>query len=227
MTKLQAVLFDHDGTLVDSEGIHHGLWRRMLPSYGVDLQESEYKAYFVGVPTVQSAVGLVQRHGLTIAAHDLALQKETLTLAYLRERAFPLMHGATEAVEACRALGLRLGVVTGAGPDGIAATLRDYRWADKFETVVTAADVKHSKPAPDVYQLALSRLGLQAHEAVAIEDTSTGVRAARSAGLTCLAIPQAHSAQQDFSAASAVFSSLNDAMQWIRVRSQDSLVYHP
>jgi beta-phosphoglucomutase-like phosphatase (HAD superfamily) len=82
--------------------------------------------------------------------------------------------------------------------------------------VVTAADVRHSKPAPDVYLLALARLGVSARDAVAIEDTATGVAAARAAGLRCLAIPHEHSLNQDFSAATAVLKSMQEALQWLK-----------
>lgn len=214
--RFKSVLFDHDGTLVNSEGIHFGLWCQTLLPHGVNLTEAEYKAHFVGIPSKHSAVDVVRRHGLSVVAHELTRQKEALTQDYLRQQAFPLMPGAHDAVAALRAHGVRLGVVTGAGPDGIEATLRDHGWRSSFDTVVTAADVPHSKPAPDVYELALARLGLLAHEAVAIEDTATGVAAARAAGLRCLAIPHEHSATQDFSAATVVLKSMAQAMAWLR-----------
>jgi HAD superfamily hydrolase (TIGR01509 family) len=216
MTHFKAILFDHDGTLVDSEGIHHSLWRQILPEYNINLLEAEYIKYFVGVPCLPSAIALVERHALAVTAQKLAHQKETLTSAYLSDKAFPLMPGASEALALTKALGLQLGVVTGAGSDGICATLREYGWTDKFDTVVTGSDVANSKPAPDVYQLALAKLNLMPDQAVAIEDTATGVKAAKAAGLICLAVPQRHSMNQDFSAADVVVRSIVDAVDWVR-----------
>jgi HAD superfamily hydrolase (TIGR01509 family) len=218
MASIKAILFDHDGTLVNSEGIHHSIWQQLLAGYGLELTDAEYKAYFVGVPSKESAVALVQRRGIAVDAAQLLVQKETLTKAYLKQQAFPLMPGAAEAVTAALAMGLKLGIVTGAGPDGLQATLCHYMWTHSFDVTVSADDVQRSKPAPDVYLLALSKLGFQSHEAIAVEDTATGVQSARAAGLPCVAVPHAHSAHQDFSAASYVAVSLADAMVWLKTQ---------
>jgi beta-phosphoglucomutase-like phosphatase (HAD superfamily) len=81
---------------------------------------------------------------------------------------------------------------------------------------VTADDVPHSKPAPDVYLLAMAQLGIKADEAIAIEDTAAGAQAAVAAGLRCIAIPHELSQHQDFSHATMVMSSMNEAVQWIK-----------
>ena len=216
MKKLKSVLFDHDGTLVNSEGIHYRIWCDTLLAYGLLLTESEYKAYFVGIPSKKSSVELVRRHGLKVLPEELLEYKEARTLNYLQQSAFPLMPGAKDAVAVLSARGLRLGIVTGAGPDGVEATLRDYAWRDHIETTVCATDVANSKPAPDVYKLALARLGLSADEAIAVEDTTTGVAAARAAGLRCLAIPHEYSIHQDFTAATTILRSMSEALTWIQ-----------
>jgi HAD superfamily hydrolase (TIGR01509 family) len=215
MTRIKAILFDHDGTLVNSEGIHHGIWQQLLAGYGLELSDAEYKAHFVGVPSKESAAALVQRRNLAVNPSQLLKQKEALTKSYLDLQAFPLMPGALEAVAAVQLLGLKLGIVTGAGPDGLFATLRDYGWSQCFEVVVSGEDVQRSKPAPDVYLLALSKLGIQAHEAIALEDTATGVQSATNAGLVCIAVPHEHSANQDFSMATHVMPSMSHATAWL------------
>lgn len=215
MGMLKAVLFDHDGTLVDSEKVHFLLWREALGRHGADLGEAEFCQHFVGIPGMYSTVEAVRRHGLSVAPRELTRQKNELCDSYLRAQAFPLMPGARDAVEVFDQLGLRLGVVTGGGPEGVQATLREHPWAAAFETVVSAADVAHSKPAPDVYLLALQRLGLRPGEAIAIEDTAAGVAAATSAGLRCVAVAHEHSAHQDFSRAAHVCHAMGEAVRWV------------
>jgi len=80
---------------------------------------------------------------------------------------------------------------------------------------VSADDVVHSKPAPDCYLLALQRMGVAAHQAVAFEDTEHGVAAAIAAGLACVAIPTEMSAGHDFSAATVILPSMQDAVRWV------------
>ncbi len=218
MPPLKAVLFDHDGTLVDSEKVHFCFWREALARHGAALEETEFRRHFVGVPGKYATVGAVQRHGLQVTAADLTLQKNALCDAYLASQAFPLMPGVPEAVAALHHRhGLRLAIVTGGGPEGVLATLRAHPWAaQSFDTVVSAADVEHSKPAPDVYLLALRRLGLRADEAIAFEDTAAGVAAASAAGLRCVAVTHEHSAHQDFSAAAFVCAGMGEALAWLQ-----------
>lgn len=210
----KAVLFDHDGTLVDSEGQHLALWNQVLAPYGLALTQAQYKDFYAGVPTDANAADLVERFGVKETAGELARLKNACAQAYLQANAFPLMSGVRESIAQLQAAQLRLGVVTGARGYAIAATLRSHELAPVFETVVSADDVVHSKPAPDCYLLALQRMGMQAHETVAFEDTEHGVAAAIAAGLACVAIPTEMSATHDFSAATVTVPSMQDAVRW-------------
>ena len=124
------------------------------------------------------------------------------------------MPGVRESIAQLQAAKLRLGVVTGARGYAIDATLRSHELALHFETVVSADDVVYSKPAPDCYLLALQRMGLQANETVAFEDTEHGVAAAIAAGLACVAIPTEMSASHNFSAATVTLPNMQDAVRW-------------
>lgn len=212
--RFQAVLFDHDGTLVESEYVHLAHWNQVLQPYGVALTERQYQEHYAGIPTDANAVDLVQRVGVQEDPVVLARRKNQTTEAYLQSDSFPLMPGVRESIAQLQAAGLRMGVVTGARTYAIAATLRSHQMASHFETVVSADDVTHSKPAPDCYLLALQRMGLSARDAVAFEDTEHGVAAAVAAGVACVAIPTSMSADHDFSAATVVLPHMQAAVQW-------------
>ena len=212
--RFKAVLFDHDGTLVDSEGQHWTLWNQVLKPYGVALTQAQYKDFYAGVPTDANAADLVARFGVQESPEVLARLKNESAQAYLQANAFPLMPGVRESIAQLQAAQLRMGLVTGARAYAIAATLRSRDLAPHFETVVAADDVVYSKPAPDCYLLALQRMGLQAHDTVAFEDTEHGVAAAIAAGLACVAIPTEMSASHDFSAATVTLPSMQDAVRW-------------
>jgi len=218
---IKAILFDHDGTLVDSEPTHWRLWREALRPHGVTLSEQEYKERHAGMPTPANAAALAQRHALDLGSDALAEAKFAVTREFLAKDAFPLMPGVREALALCRAAGLRLGIVTGAGRDGVEATLRAHALHGVFDTIVTSDDVKRSKPAPECYLLAAGRLGLPPAECVAIEDTEHGVSAAAAAGIACLAVPNEMSRDHDFSKATAVFSDLAAAAAWIHGNTRE------
>lgn len=214
--RISAVLFDHDGTLVDSEPTHFQMWQKVLASYGVALSEKQYKDYYAGVPTVANAIDMVSRFAINEVPATLAEAKNSATRTFLSRSAFSLMPGVKEVLSLFRSDGLRLAVVTGAGRNGVQATLRAHSLHDFFETVVSGDDVRQSKPAPDCYLLAIERLGLPPSECIAIEDTEHGVNAATSAGIACLAVPTAMSKHHSFAKAAAVFSELSASVPWIR-----------
>lgn len=216
---IKAVLFDHDGTLVDSEIIHFSHWRDVLRRHGAELSQDEFCRRYVGVPVEANAQDMVRRFGLSATAQTLLDDKEQATADFLRTQAFPLMPGVIEVIEACRRQRLDLAVVTGGGAPGVVASLREYACFSHFTTMVTSDDVAHSKPAPDVYLLAMQRLGLPPEACLAIEDTQAGVSAARAAGLRCLAVPNDMSRAHDFSAATGRCSSLQAALGWIEQQS--------
>jgi HAD superfamily hydrolase (TIGR01509 family) len=213
---LRAVLFDHDGTLVDSEPIHFLAWKEVLAPYGFALTDEQYRERYAGVPTLANARDLVQRFGVAEDPCTLAEAKNAATRDYLRRSAFPLLPGVREAIATFAGLGLRLAVVTGAGAFGVDATLRAHGLAAHFAVVVSGDDVRHGKPAPDCYLLALERLGLPAGDCLAIEDTEHGLAAATGAGIRCLALPTAMSRHHDFSQATAVLDGMDAAADYIR-----------
>ena len=216
---IRAVLFDHDGTLVDSEPVHLALWQEVLAPLGVALDLPTYKACHAGIPTPANAVDMVRRFGLALTPQTLAGAKHEATARWLARQPFPLMPSARGAVQRLRAAGLRLAIVTGAEGAGARRTLRGHGLEGLFDTVVSGDDVARSKPAPDCYRLALERLGLPAEACVALEDTAAGLHAATEAGLRALAIPHALSAHQDLGRAHLRVADLGEAADWVLARS--------
>lgn len=212
---LNAVLFDHDGTLVDSEGVHCRHWQALLADYGINLSDEDYRTAFAGIPTPANATRLAGEHDLPITAAELAARKDEITKAHLASEAFPLMPGARNALERLYGAGLKIAIVTGAGAHGVRSTIKSHGLGRFVDAIVSGDDVAHSKPAPDCYLLALEQLGIAASDGLALEDTRNGVTAATKAGLVCCAIPNAYSEHHDFTAAQQRFQDFDAAMTWI------------
>ncbi|MDI5983397.1 HAD-IA family hydrolase [Halomonas sp. M4R5S39] len=214
---IRAILFDHDGTLVDSEPVHFQMWQQILERRGITLSEKMYKACYAGKPTDANAVDMVERFHLSGSHEELVSEKSTATQQRLKCTAFSLRPGVKEVLHYLYQRGVTLGVVTGAGRNGVEATLRDNALHALFSTVVSGDDVNASKPAPDVYLLAMKRLGLAASQCLAIEDTEHGVKAATGAGISCIAIPNDMTFQHDFSKAAAIIDDFDDLLVWLNV----------
>lgn len=215
----KAILFDHDGTLVDSEPSHLALWNEVLEPLGVTLPEALYKDLYAGMPTPANAVDIVERFGLGVPAPVLAERKAEATRAFLAARPFPLMPGAREVLDRLQAAGLRLAVVTGAARDATRASLTAHGILERFETVVTADDVVFSKPAPDCYLMAARQLGVPPSDCVAVEDSEHGLQAAADADVPCVVKPTPMSAHHDFARATVRVDDLHAAAAWILART--------
>ncbi|WP_427028094.1 HAD family hydrolase [Halomonas sp. H2] len=214
--QLRAILFDHDGTLVNSEPVHYRMWAEVLQRYGFTLSEQQYKAHYAGVPTPANAVDLVQRFEIDETPQKLVEAKSAATCEYLEQQAFPLMPGVEEAISYFHGAGLKLAVVTGASANGVQTTLRVNKLEHYFSVIVSGDDVRASKPAPDCYLLALQQLGVSAAECLAIEDTQHGLEAAFQAGINCVALPTEMSMHHDFHLAVATLGGMPAAVEYVR-----------
>lgn len=213
--RIKAVLFDHDGTLVDSEGAHFQQWAQVLARYDVALTQDDYFRDYAGMPTRYNAANIVEKFNLEIAPATLADAKNVALRAYLSQRAHALMPGAREVIEHLFNRGLQIAIVTGASRLGVDATVETYSLRTFVATIVCGDDVLRSKPAPDAYNLALHRLAVNALECIAVEDTEVGVKAATSAGIPCIAVPQSTSALKTFSGSTQTLRSLVEVVHWI------------
>jgi len=211
---LKAILFDHDGTLVDSESTHLQLWRQIVAPYGVEIRDSDYWQHMLGVPVERNAADLIRLYGLDADVDTLVAAKLAANARFLADGFFPAM---TDADKVLRSLAprLRLGLVSGSQRNCVEASLRGHGWSALFERVVTGDDVSRNKPHPEGYLQALEQMGLGAGDCVAVEDTEVGVRAARGAGLAVVAIRHPLAGSHDFSQAAAVVESLAEAHAWI------------
>lgn len=211
----KAIIFDHDGTLVDSEGVHFSIWHKLLKELHIDFSKEAYQKDHCGVPSLKNAQLLVEHYETGLTAEQLCLRKQAHLSAWLEQQPFPLMPLAREALQACRDKGLKIGLATGASDLEAGATLSGHQLQAFFDVVVTKDQVRHSKPAPDTYLLAMEKLGVEAAQCVAIEDSFTGVAAAKAAHLTCVSVSYEPAKQHDLSRADAHAKDLLDAVEQV------------
>ena len=203
---IQAVVFDMDGLMIDSEPLHKEVWQVTLRHFGYELDEALF-AQLVGLRTREDAVLLREHFRLPVMAEVLARQRNDLFLASLPGRVKP-MPGLRELIAQVRVRRLRSAVATSGERRYVDAVVRELNLDGVFDAIAVAEDVERGKPAPDVYLLSARRLGLPPAQCLALEDAPNGVLAAKAAGMRCVAVPNETTCSLDLSAADASLPSL-------------------
>ncbi|CAL9285055.1 HAD family hydrolase [Streptomyces rochei] len=183
-----SVIFDLDGTLVDSEPNYYEAGRQTLAEYGVDdFTWTDHEGY-VGISTQETVADWKRRYGLRAPVEELLAVKNRhyLDLARTSARAYPEMR---KFVELLAGEGVPLAVASGSSPEAISAILARTGLDSLLPTVVSADEVARGKPAPDVFLEAARRLGADPADCVVLEDAAPGAAAAHAAGMRCIAIP--------------------------------------
>jgi beta-phosphoglucomutase-like phosphatase (HAD superfamily) len=221
---LQALIFDVDGTLADTELAHlaafnhafaeMGLdWRWDVPLYtrllAVSGGKERIKAYWQTLQTQPKDItgaGMQETidrlHEIKTAAYEQAVQ----------DGAVQMRPGVLALLSAAKAAGLKLAIATTTSPVNIAALLRQAigsDWKLNFSVIEDASTAPRKKPDPMVYQQTLSRLGLASADCLAFEDSENGLRAAMAAGLSTVVTPNDFTADHDFKGALRIIPSLN------------------
>jgi HAD superfamily hydrolase (TIGR01509 family) len=186
---LKAVLFDMDGVLFNSMPYHAEAWHTVMKNNGYDLSREE--AYMHEGRTGAGTINIVSQRQYGRDATEEEIQriykeKSDLFNTYPQPEPMP---GALELLKKIQAEGLTIILVTGSGQRSLLDRLEQhYPGCFKSELMVTAYDVKHGKPNPEPYLIALEKGGLKANEAVVVENAPLGVQAGVAAGIFTIAV---------------------------------------
>ncbi|MYT75495.1 MULTISPECIES: HAD family phosphatase [unclassified Streptomyces] len=201
-----AVVFDLDGTLVDSEPNYYRATLGTLARYGItDYTWADNEAY-VGISTLETIGLWKRRYGIEAPASEMLddLNARYLDLARADTHVFPQMR---LFVERLHAAGAPMIVASGSSPEAIEAILTGTGLGAQLSRYVSADEVPHGKPAPDVFLEAARRLDVAPACCVVLEDAAPGARAAHAAGMRCIALPYVAAQADDpaFTAADLLF----------------------
>ncbi|MEL6496077.1 MAG: HAD-IA family hydrolase [Cyanobacteria bacterium J06623_7] len=218
---LEAILFDLDGTLADTDSIHFAVWQDILIRYDLDIDRSFYRQRISGRTNSKIIKDIIPQ--LTLEdAWKLATEKEE-SYRRLANSLLPTP-GLNRLIELTERAELKKAIVTNAPEDNAIYMLKVLRLSDTFRTVIMAKDAPPGKPDPAPYQLALNRLLVKSDRAIAFEDSAAGIYSAVNAGIYTIGITSSHPAEDLLNAgADLTIQDFNDEKLWEFLDSQQQL----
>ena len=213
----QAIIFDMDGLLVDSEPVWHEVEVELIESCGYTYLD-EIRDESVGMRVDEFAV-ILQRHypklGDSPAAIEAAITDRMLNLPPGRIKAMP---GADDVIRFAAERGIPRAIASSSSQAIIEHFVGLMRWEDLIPQRYSAEYMERGKPAPDIYLHAAEQLGCAPENCLALEDSRFGTQAALAAGMTCYTVPdRSHSSVEDFADINVnLYRSLHDVLDEFR-----------
>ncbi len=207
---LKAVLFDMDGVIVDTEPLHHKAYKMMFDDVGIDVSDSMYRS-FTGQSTRGICEFLCKHFDLTLEPITLEKGKRAhFTKLFFDDPDLQLLDGVEDLIKNYHSNGLTLVVASSASMFTIDNVMKRFNLDSYFKDKLSGADLKASKPHPEIFINAAKAAGVSNSECFVIEDSTNGIIAAKEADIFCVAYKSAHSKDQDYTRADMTISDYKD-----------------
>jgi HAD superfamily hydrolase (TIGR01509 family) len=206
MMKIQAIVFDLDGLMVDSEPMSMKAWQKLLTEFGHSLEEKDYPS-LIGIDGDSTIKLLRQKMDIPLKNREIMDLHDRYWIAIVREEVQPVS-GLFDLVKAFKSRDYKLGVASNSRSEYVHAVLDTIELKENFHCVLSADQVQRGKPAPDIYQAAAACLGVEPEVCLALEDSPTGLKSALAAGMRCIVVPNQKLLHESYAGAYAHFPSL-------------------
>jgi HAD superfamily hydrolase (TIGR01509 family) len=202
---MTAVIFDCDGTLVDSEPLARVAWERALAPHGYRLTDEDAEAC-LGLPYPRVHAFFAER--VALPRREAFWEEFSGELFALIDRELAPFQDAIDAARELHARGVPVAVASSSPRERLHRTLGRAGLLDAFDVMVAGDEVEHGKPAPDMFLLAAERLGVPAGECIVVEDSPQGVQAGLAAGMVTLAVCRVPGTEASLAAADRILDSV-------------------
>lgn len=206
MKHIEAIIFDLDGLMIDTEPLAQQAWDRVLQDHGRKLDEKTF-ASMIGLRLEESSIVVRDAFELATSPSELA-KSEQMYMAQIMEAGIPRMPGLRRLLDEIERLKLPWAVATSSRREYAVHVLDQLDLLKRCQAIVGGDEVDKGKPAPDVYLLAAKRLDIDPVRCLALEDSVPGINAAATAGMLTVAVPNGDTASGNFEKAAFVYQSL-------------------
>lgn len=206
----EAILFDLDGTLTNTDAVHYETWRDLLKIYDLTIDPVFYDRHFSGRMNKDIVQDILPQ--LSIAEAIALGDRKEAEFRHRAKTSLEPLPGLLTLLDWCDREGIKKAVVTNAPVDNAEFMLSALGLRDRFPVVVIGEQVTFGKPHPMPYQVGLQKLGIVAKNAIAFEDSPTGIHSSVGAALFTIGIASTHNAKKLYDAgANLVISDFTDA----------------
>lgn len=207
---LKAVLFDMDGVIVDTEPLHRKAYFKMFADLNIEVSEDLYTS-FTGYSTKKVSTTLIEKYGLSNTHEDLMDRKRAYFKDYFyHDTEFDLIPGVRKLIEHYYENNIQLIVASSASMVTINMVFEKFELEKYFNGKISGAELKESKPHPEVFLLAAEMSREPLNNCMVIEDSTNGILAAHRANIFCAAYKSEHSKNQDYTLANILVSDYSE-----------------
>ena len=208
--KIKAVLFDMDGVLVNTEPLHYRMWKEAFHNRGLEIDYDKYKGCIGCTHDVLMDI-ILDKYGWDFK-NDAEIKPEAFQIKrdIVSAEGYPAVDGAREMLANIHEAGYVMAIASSSPPEFIKMAMDSLGAIDYFTLLNSGENVKHSKPAPDIYLDTAGKLGVLPKECIVLEDSTNGCLAATRAGMICIGFNNPDSGDQDLSPARVIIDDIRD-----------------
>lgn len=210
----RAIIFDLDGTLVDSEPVHAEAWLAILAQYNLHF-DHHWFSQWVGLSDRHLAENTISEYELLVSVEDMRAQKQALYHELLQTSLYPF-DGVEEGLAYLLERGIPMALATNSSRVDVDQVFKATGLGRYLKELLTADEVSQLKPAPEIYQLAAHRLGMAPAQCIAVEDSPAGIAAAKRAGMYVLGLMTSQGVQH-LGEADEILEHTRQAMDRIKI----------
>lgn len=207
---LKAVIFDMDGVIIESEPLHHIAYHNMFKDVNIQVSDTLYES-FTGKSTINVCKQLCTLFNLKEPPeHLVSLKRKHFDFVFENDTSFSLIEGVFDLIKDYHNNHLTLVLASSATMPSIDRIFNKFDLNPYFKAKLSGADLKQSKPHPEIFMNAVKASGFNTHECIVIEDSTNGIEAAKGAGVFSVGYDSFHSKNQDYSKADLVIKTFEE-----------------